>query len=311
MNRYLLVFLILLSSQFVGAQKIDTTFIQLDDIKLHTVVSIPEEKVEAMAIIIAGSGSTDLNGNNLAAGLNTNCYQYLADELVKNKIAVVRYDKRGAGGSVVVNLKEEELSIDSYVQDLEGIIKYCRTHFKQKIYLIGHSEGSLVGLIAAHKTTIDGFISIAGAGNSLDVVLKKQLKPKLPVHMYNQVELLMDSLKNGLLVKNYPPELAHFFRSSVQPYLISMFRYHPDQLLSSLPYETLVVQGNKDIQVDVAEAQKLAQSEKSELLIIENMNHLLKVIEGGMPMNIASYSNPELPVSKDLVRGIVDFINKN
>lgn len=74
----------------------------------------------------------------------------------------------------------------------------------------------------------------------------------------------------------------------------------------------MIIQGNKDIQVDLEEAKKLiAASKNGKLLIVNNMNHVLKTINGDVNDNISSYSNPDLPINQDLVNSIVDFINKN
>lgn len=310
MKKFLFGFVLLVCVQFSIAQHTDTIFVQLDDVNLHTVLSSPKEKAEALAIFIVGSGPTDLNGNQ--AMMKNNSLKYLSDELLKNKISTVRFDKRGAGESIVDNYSEEKLAIGMFAKDVEELIQYFKKKTKQNIYLIGHSQGSLVGLIAAQNIPVDGFISISGAGNSIDVILKKQLQPKLPPSYYTQAVGIIDSLKNGNHVKTIPPHLQSVFRPSVQPYMISWMKYQPAELIKSLKCKSLVVQGNKDIQVDLEEAQVLSQAtENAELLVIEKMNHVLKTIEGGVQGNITSYTNPKLPVNKELVKGIVRFIKQN
>src|SRR5690349_24675735 len=51
-----------------------------------------------LAVIIAGSGPTDRDGNSVQ-GLQTDAYKQLAQALADPGIASVRYDKRGIGGS--------------------------------------------------------------------------------------------------------------------------------------------------------------------------------------------------------------------
>jgi uncharacterized protein len=46
----------------------------------------------------------------------------------------------------------------------------------------------------------------------------------------------------------------------------------------------------------------------SKLELIENMNHLFKEIKGDNSENMASYSNPSLAVSKELILKIKDFL---
>jgi len=296
------------SSQILDKQ-VDTLTIQLSDISLHAVLSKPFNVNNfPIALIIAGSGPTDLNGNQ--PGVMNNSLKYLSDELVDNKIATLRFDKRGIGKSVYSDFSESKLTIDQYAEDVVSIIAYLKEKEYSDIYIIGHSEGSLIGLIALQELKIKGFISIAGVGNSADIILKKQLKPKLPPDFYNSVELIIDSLKNGDKVENVSPQLNMLFRPSVQPYLISWFKYKPTELIKNINYPTLIIQGNKDIQVDSEEAHLLLNANKNAKIVeIENMNHILKTINGSIQENIQSYTNPELEVNKNLIDALVNFIN--
>jgi uncharacterized protein len=93
--------------------------------------------------------------------------------------------------------------------------------------------------------------------------------------------------------------------------LISWFKYNPTRLISELNCPVIIIQGDKDIQVDLDEANKLVNaSRKGELIVISNMNHVLKTINGEIQENLASYSNPDLPINPILVKGITDFIIK-
>lgn len=138
------------------------------------------------------------------------------------------------------------------------------------------------------------------------------MRPKLPPVLFTQVETILDSLKNSNLVKQVPPLFNSLFRPSVQPYLISWFKYNPTILISDLNCPLIIIQGDKDIQVDMEEANKLVKaSQKGKLIVISNMNHVLKTINGEVQENLASYSNPDLPINPILVKGITDFITKN
>jgi len=287
----------------------DTISIQLSDISLNAVLSQPVKvKNHTIALIIAGSGATDLNGNQ--KGVENNYLKFLAEDLNQNNIATLRFDKRGIGKSSYSDLKESDLSIDLYAKDVESILLYLKEKNYRNIYVIGHSEGSLLALIALQKNNIKGFISLAGAGNSADIILKNQLKPKLPPAFHSQVEQIIDSLTAGDHVENIPPQLNALFRPGIQAFLISWFKYNPAELIGNLQSRIVVINGNKDLQIDLKEAQILANASKTELIEIDNMNHVLKTINGGLQENMQSYNNPELEVSPELVNTIVNFINK-
>jgi uncharacterized protein len=304
--------LLLVFSFCLKAQITDTIYIQVDGIKLHSVLTKPSNVENCpLAIIIAGSGPTDLNGN--PPNMPNNSLKYLSEALVENKIATLRFDKRGIAKSAYTGMDESTLTIDQFALDVESIIKYCKGKGYTNIFVIGHSEGSLLGLMAIQTIQVKGFVSVAGVGTTADEILKKQLKPQLPPEMYSQVEIILDSLKNGYQVKNTPPQLNALFHASVQPYLISWFKVDPVKLIQKLNCPGLIVQGDKDIQVSLDDANLLEKASKNgKLLVVTNMNHVLKTIIGSdFQENYASYSNPLLPVHPDLVKGIVDFINQN
>lgn len=290
--------------------KTDTLTIQSGNLLIHSVLSEPQNsKQPPVALIIGGSGPTDLNGNQPL--MQNNSLKFLSDALVDEGIATLRFDKRGVGKSIYSKFREEDLTIDQYVKDVKKLILYLQNKTFSEIYVIGHSEGSLIGLIALQDLDVDGFISIAGAGNSADNILRKQLKPKLPHEFFITTVAIIDSLKAGHNVKSIPKQLNSLFRPSVQPYLISWFNYNPATLIKDLNCSSLILQGNKDIQIDMDEAQKLANAtQKARLVKIENMNHVLKTIHGGMQENIQSYTNPELKINSELIDAIVNFINK-
>ncbi len=291
--------------------KVDTLKIPVSGMSIHAVLSKPLNiDNPTIALIIGGSGPTDMNGNQ--PNMQNNSLKYLSDAFVKKNIATLRFDKRGIGKSSYPGFSEANLTIDQYAKDVTSIIEFLKQKGYSKIYVIGHSEGSLIGLIALQELKTDGFISIAGAGNSADIILKKQLKPKLPPDFYNSVELIIDSLKNGNEVQNVSPQLNMLFRASVQPYLISWFKYNPAELIKNINCPTLIVQGTKDIQVDSEEAQLLVQANKNaEFIEIENMNHILKTINGDVQENIQSYTNPSLGINMKLVNTLVNFINNS
>jgi fermentation-respiration switch protein FrsA (DUF1100 family) len=162
-------------------------------------------------------------------------------------------------------------------------------------------------MIAAHEKA-DGFVSIAGAGRSADKILKEQLS-KQPGNIKDLTFPIIDSLVNGKTVQNVPAVLFSLFRPSVQPYIISWFHYDPQIEIAKLQIPVLIVQGTNDIQVSTEDASLLAKAnEHAHLVLVENMNHIFKTIDGDRVKNIGSYTNPTLPISEKLISSIVEFI---
>jgi len=274
---------------------------------LRGTLLLPISKVKpAVVLIIAGSGPTDRNGNQF--GMANNSLRFLAEELATNGIASLRYDKRGVGFSRS-NQAESEVVFDDFIEDATIWLTMLKESGNySKVLVAGHSEGSLIGMVAVQKVSVDGFISIAGSGKRIDKILLEQLS-QIPEPMLNDVKIIIDSLVQGHQVKRINPMLLSIFRPSVQPYLISWMRIDPAVEIGKLSIPILIAQGTTDIQVTTENAELLANANPlAELVIIEGMNHVLKMVEMDREKNMAAYINPELPISEELISAIVEFV---
>lgn len=255
-----------------------------------------------VALIIAGSGPTDRNGNN--PEMKNNSLQLLAHELAAQGIASIRYDKRGIGASKDALVSEENLRFENYVEDAKAWAAQMKTDPRfRKLIVIGHSEGSLIGILACEQA--DVFVSLAGAGRPIDVILKEQLA----VQLKGEKKLLraanegLTKLKEGKLVEDSPVGLFGLFHPSVQPYMISWMKYDPAVEISNLKIPIVIVQGTTDLQVQVKDAELLhAASVGSRYILIEGMNHIFKMAPLDREKNIETYSNSELPLAEELVK---------
>ena len=273
---------------------------------MGSLITVSKEK-HPVALIIAGSGPTDRNGNNPA--MKNNSLQQLATDLAANGISSLRYDKRGIAASKAAAKDESNLRFEDYVADARAWINMLKQKKEfSRLVVIGHSEGSLIGMIAG-QTLADQFISIAGPGRPADQILKEQLKAQ-PEMIKDLCYPIIDSLKNGKAVENVNPMLNALFRPSVQAYLISWFRYDPQTELKKLNIPSLIVQGTNDIQVKKEDAELLSNAApNATLAIIKNMNHVLKIIEqGDKQQNLGSYNNPNLAISAEMIQRITSFI---
>lgn len=261
-----------------------------------------------VALIIAGSGPIDRDGNN--AMMKNNSLKLLAEALAKNGIASLRYDKRGIGESKGAAVAESSLVFENYTEDVKSWINLLKQDKRfSQVIVIGHSEGSLIGMIAGAKA--DKFISIAGSGESADKLIKTQIASKSNKQLEDLTFPIIDSLKNGNQVKKVDPMLNALFRPSIQPYLISWFKYDPQTEIKKLTVPVLVIQGNNDLQVAVKDAELLSKASKNaELLIVDKMNHIMKIVDGDTQANLESYNKEALPISEVMTDKIVSFIKK-
>lgn len=263
-----------------------------------------------VALIIAGSGPTDRNGNNPSAGEN-NSLKMIAEALAREGIFSVRFDKRGIGESRYLVDKEEDLIFEDYINDVIAWVEKLREDNRfEKVVVIGHSEGALIGAAAVNNTDVDGFVSIAGAGYPAYQTMERQLKAESE-EVFQLCKPIMDELMKGNLVENVPEGLYTLFRPSVQPYLISWFKYDPVEEMSKIEKPVLIIQGNNDIQITVDDANRLHEGNPaSKLVIIEGMNHILKDAPKDRDKNIATYNNPTLPLNEKFVEELIKFIKE-
>lgn len=261
-------------------------------------------------IIIPGSGQTDRNGNS--PGAHNNSLKLLAEQLAKEGIASVRYDKRGAGENEQAIISEEEMTFDQFIEDAVAWVDLLKEdeHFTE-VGMIGHSQGSLVGMLAAQESNVDTFVSLAGAGHPIDEVMYDQLSEQLPDDLLKESEEILQQLKGGNQVENVSQELQGAFRPSVQPFLSSWMKYDPTEEIAKLAIPTLIINGGRDIQVPVSEAESLYETNvDGELVIIENMNHVLKEVSENREENMQSYVDPDLPLAEGLMAELVEFFKK-
>ncbi|MBA3985880.1 MAG: alpha/beta hydrolase [Flavobacteriales bacterium] len=305
-----IIFLLLLFAISAVSQNSDY---KSEEIKINPLLNglllVPESKeATTLAIIIQGSGPTDRNGNQPM--MNNNSLKYLAEILSKENIATFRYDKRLVALARQGRLVEEKIVFDDFIKDAMDVT----AHFKKdprfsKIVIIGHSEGSLVGMVAAQDNGADAFISIAGAGQEIDDVIVDQLERQAPL-LKDDARTSFDDLRVNGIATNYGEGLSSIFRPSVQPFMRTWMAYNPQVEIAKLEIPVLIINGDQDIQVDENEASLLKEAKpEAELLIIRGMNHVFKKITAGDTMeNAKSYNEPNRKVMPELTEAIEKFI---
>ena len=269
-----------------------------------------------VVVIIPGSGPTDRDGNYplvVAAA----SYRLLAEVLAKNGITTVRIDKRGMFGSKAAIANANEVTIADYAADAHAWAKAARAATGVKcVWLLGHSEGSLVALVAGQdRRNLCGVISVSGVGRKFGTVIRDQLTSN-PANAPILAPALaaLDSLEKGQRVdgNTLPAPLQPLFGEAVQPYLIDLMAQDPARLAASLKLPLLIVQGERDLQVRVEDAQALAAAQrKSRLVLVPGVNHVLKAVAtDDRAANFATYADPSLPVSLGVVDAIVAFVKR-
>ncbi|MCB0710232.1 MAG: alpha/beta fold hydrolase [Chitinophagaceae bacterium] len=315
LKKIIFVVIFLYSCNFIHAQPVDTSAeeltISVKDLKIHGTL-LPAFTKEKIVIIIAGSGPTDRDGNS-PLGIKCNTYRILASDLQQSGMASFRYDKRGIAASSYKQMDESKLSFEDYVDDVQKIFYYLRDTLGYKdFYIAGHSEGSLVGMIAAQRIPVKGFISMAGAGRPINNILTEQITANNPV-IGKQTDSLFNVLKEKGKIDTVPPYLLNVFRPSVQPYMLSWMKYDPTIEIKKLQVPVLILQGTCDVQVKTTDANFLHEANKqATYLIIDGMTHTLKDARTGCDdKDMKTYKDPSLPLNNKLVTEIIKFVKDN
>lgn len=285
---------------------------------LSATLSSPEQGSDVVALLVAGSGPTDRNGNS-GYGLNSWCYKMLSDELVEKGVAVMRYDKRGVGQSRLNDpTSVGDVLFEDFVDDASACVAYLRSRGFERVVVIGHSEG---GEIAQHlalrdDVAIDCIVLLCSPGYSMDSILLTQLSAQLvPHHIGLMVTAtnIINAIKRGESVaeERVPKELMSLFHPSVQKFLHSSMAFDPQRLMAEITLPALIVSGGRDVQVSVDNGQRLMEvAQRGRYANFENMCHVLKDAPSSdrVEQLMGVYTNSQQPLSQGLSKTIADFI---
>jgi pimeloyl-ACP methyl ester carboxylesterase len=253
-----------------------------------------------LIIWVHGSGGVNRDGNQP---------QYIKQfraAINKENIAFFSYDKRTANPKNAAFLND--ILIYDFVADVEEVVNHFKNDDRfSEIILAGHSQGSLIAMMALEN--VDKYISIAGAGETIDKTLVRQVTAQ-SAEFGKLTESYLIELKETGEIKQVDPNLLSLFSKQNQPFLASWINVNPIEEIKNVTIPTLIINGDKDLQVQVSDAENLkAAKPNAELVIIKNMNHVLKEIQKEED-NMKSYMTPNFPISKQLIQTIIEFVKK-
>jgi pimeloyl-ACP methyl ester carboxylesterase len=211
---------------------------------IDAVLTVPSEvERPPVALLIAGSGSTDHDGNG--PQIKPATLKKLAEQLAARKIATLRYDKRGAGGWKPEFGRPEDFRFKDYVDDAAALVNYLRSGGKfSKVILVGHSEGGLVAILTARRVPVDRLVLLATAARRQGDLLKAQLEKKLAPDVYKPIAEAIDAIMSGQIVDPLPRGLS--IPPAMQPGIASAFTEDPVVPLKLIDQPTLIVGGGRD-----------------------------------------------------------------
>lgn len=291
------------ATSLLVAQNFSTKNITINPHVEGTLLTPKDQNIAPLVILIAGSGPTDRNGNQ--SFMKNDMLKKIAESMSNNGIASFRYDKR-----IVKQIRnktiDKDISFDDFVTDAKSVISYFKPNYKT-IVVAGHSQGSLVGLLALEEG-VSGFISLAGAGKPIDEILIEQISKTAPMFLEDSKRVLT-LLKAGKTTTDFQMALSSIFNLDVQGFMSNWMQYNPAEEMKKHNIPTLIINGDKDLQVSVDEANLLHKAaQNGVLLIVKKMNHIMVKIEGEQLENMKSYNDASLEISPEVEKSMIEFI---
>lgn len=94
---------------------------------------------------------------------------------LENHFVVVNWDQRGAGLSYSHKIPKKSMTLDQFVYDVHELTSYLKKRFnKEKIYLLGHSFGTVFGMKTISEFP-DDYWAYIGVGQVVDIGENEQL----------------------------------------------------------------------------------------------------------------------------------------
>jgi pimeloyl-ACP methyl ester carboxylesterase len=182
-----------------------------------------------------------------------------------------------------------------------------------KVFLIGHSEGAGLATRAANRgARVAGVVMLSGLGRGFRTVLREQLGRPLDAGQMAEFERIMDAYLASGPMPEPPDHLRALFPPSARRFVQTAVTIDPADEAHRTPVPLVVVQGATDIQATVADAEQLgAARPDARVVVIAKANHLFVHAETADPAaQAASYTDPKLPLARELVPALVGFIRR-
>lgn len=291
--------------------------VEVTDGTLNALLSAPaqvEQKIP-VAIFVPDAGPVDKNGNSSLIAGKAESMRYLSNLMNLEGIATLRYDKRGIGDNRKLESTGKQMTVDQYAADVEQLIKQMRADDRfSDIILVGHGEGSLIASMVLKENKVEHFISLAGYGFPFGEKLMDQIKSQLTPEQVIQAETIITQWIADEEAGDIPEALAQLFNEESKPFLQSLFKQQPVELLKGYEGSITVIAGERDLQISPKESARLKTvGEQVVFYEIPLMNHVLKQApedaadEDG---NLITYTQPDVLLSEAFEEVMVEVLQQ-
>jgi pimeloyl-ACP methyl ester carboxylesterase len=294
---------------------------KVGDVKFSATVALPQSEGKFPGVLlIPGTGQVDRNEN--APGYPINVFKEIAHFLAENGIASLRYDKRGVGKSggdywatgFYDNIADVS-SVLSYFKDYESVNP-------DRVFLLGHSEGSIIASrMAGTGSEVAGIILLAGSCQRGEDLLKwqsrqivkgftgfnawlvKTFRIDVAKAQQKQIDKIKSSTKDWFRVQLVAKMNAKWMREFLE--------YNPADDFPAIKCPILAITGSKDIQVDPEDLKIMAELVKTDFESHElpDITHMLRS-DNGKPSLSTYKKQMSVPMDAQILSLILDWLKK-
>jgi alpha-beta hydrolase superfamily lysophospholipase len=281
-------------------------------------------------LIIAGSRQTPRDGWTFGTAKQL-IYRDLAEYLTARGYITLRYDKRCVGASQCV----KPASFDDYIDDAQGAVDYLRELPQvdaDRVFVFGHSEGGLVAATigVVNDGRLAGVILAATPGRTFNKVLRDQIQSRMAEAGKPEKQVADFMAKYDRVLRGLMSGYADFSKENLnekdqydamlldlikqREVVIALLINDPLQIVHNIKFPVLALQGKKDVQVAVKDAQFLEEALKRKqhhdatVVLLDDVDHLLKTNRGAAGW--AAYADASRPLDANLLAVMTDWMQK-
>lgn len=287
-------------------------------------LTLPENYTKNTPVVLMVTGSGQQNRDEEL--FNHKPFAVIADALVRQGIASLRYDDRGWGDKSV---NFADFTTDDFRQDAAAAIPLLRKRFN-KVGILGHSEGGTIAMMLAAEGKADFIVSLAGmaiSGKETLIMQNRQAMsaiglPKETVDSYcNSISKALDEIASGkkaseINIDDVPVALKTITIKALQqadtPYVRHFLTVDVGKLLPKIKCPVLALNGTKDTQVDcdanTTRIEKGLANCKHSIKKIDGVNHMFQHCNTGI---VTEYQQIEETIAPEVLQVVEKWIKLN
>ena len=281
-------------------------------------LTLPRSSSQHGAVLmLPGSGQIDRDDNSKQ--LRTDLFPQLIPHLSRAGLATFRYDKRGVGES---EGDFWETGLEDLVFDAKQAVSWLKTRDdidSSKIYLLGHSEGTLLAMrVAAEDPSIAGVVLLAGSAKTGEETILWQTKKisesitglNRAIIKLLRIDVMKSIQKNLNRIKVTTKDSIRIQGRKINAKWMQEFlKYDPRDALKMIQSPVFAITGSNDVQVDPKDLQTmqeliLASFESHE---IPELTHLLRIDSSGQGLKTYKRQTKQ-PVDQSVVDKITGWL---